>query len=491
MSSEPDPSVPRQDESQSSAAGKRPMVRSELLGQHTHATTVGVNVQIYRRNDNYLARGRLDRKRFGETLGAEVNKAVSRLRRLLVEIEDGSYVRPSERRGRPLDRSSTPRLTIRQLADEFLLDKRRVRGVGTASNYRGRLEPVIEFSERPESRRQWPVALDIDREFALQLKGFLHDRMTSRNGRPSAAETKLSATHIRNILDCARTMLSWGKKPANNKLPSYFANPIDQDIVGVKPPKDPLRSVPLPLETRAAIIAEMDLWQLAHFAIPFVLPLRPEDITGLLITEVDFRKRQFRFGTRFQGRDFNKGRQSFVCPFPIEIVPFLRICQGRRREGPLLRKRTAFDGRRPAKLHVNSTEDLATEIDKAFGRAESGSVLTPQDQKRLVRKTLRTMGGVSEDSLSKEFKALVQKRGEGIKVARFYDLRGSANTELNRSGASHLFQLYLTGHSTGEILNEYVPLDPHGEMSAYFRHIQPLLTAMTERGRQLGLSLDA
>ena len=40
----------------------------------------------------------------------------------------------------------------------------------------------------------------------------------------------------------------------------------------------------------------MDLWQLCHFAIPLVLPLRPEDYTGLLVSEVDFDQHVLRFG---------------------------------------------------------------------------------------------------------------------------------------------------------------------------------------------------
>ena len=45
-----------------SPSKSRKMVRSELMGDHTHETSVGVNVHIYERDGKYLARGRLFRK---------------------------------------------------------------------------------------------------------------------------------------------------------------------------------------------------------------------------------------------------------------------------------------------------------------------------------------------------------------------------------------------------------------------------------------------
>ena len=101
----------------------------------------------------------------------------------------------------------------------------------------------------------------------------------------------------------------------------------------------------------------MDGWQLCQLCIAMVLPLRPEDYTGLLISEVDLAARILHFGTRFGGWDFNKGQQSFRVPFPRELDSLLRQCVAGRVEGPLLRQRTIADGRRQPKLLVRSTEE--------------------------------------------------------------------------------------------------------------------------------------
>jgi hypothetical protein len=142
-----------------------------------------------------------------------------------------------------------------------------------------------------------------------------------------------------------------------------------------------------------------------------VLPLRPEDFTGLLISEVDLEKGMLCFGTRLQGRDFTKGRQSFVTPFPREIMPLILVCIGGRKDGPLLRKRTVFEHLRRAELQVESSSDVVSHFDQALAVAPAEKTQTEQDQKALVRRILRQMGGVNSGSLAKEFKSLVAATG--------------------------------------------------------------------------------
>lgn len=46
---------------------------------------------------------------------------------------------------------------------------------------------------------------------------------------------------------------------------------------------------------------------------------------------------------------------------------------------------------------------------------------------------------------------------------------------------------YLTSHTTKDILNEYVGLDPVGAMRQYFDKIRPLLDAIVQRTQAVGL----
>jgi hypothetical protein len=316
---------------------RRSMVRANLLGQHSHQTVCGKNIHIWQRAGKYIARGYIDGKRFGETLGTDVNDAVARLRRLMVDIENRAYLRPSEKRKRPLARDVAPRLSLRQVVDEFLQEKRKTTGSQTSNTYLTRLVPLIEFAELPEVRQTSQLAQEIDRDFAVEFRVFLHGRKVTPNGRPSSNEKPMSRGQIFNVLDCTRSLLNWAKHPAVNRLPATFVNPFDKAIVGSRPGKDPLRQPGFPVQRRIELVESMDLWQLTHFAIAMVLPLRPEDFTGLLISEVDLEKGMLCFGTRLQGRDFTKGRQSFVTPFPREIMPLILVCIGGRKDGPLLR----------------------------------------------------------------------------------------------------------------------------------------------------------
>jgi hypothetical protein len=130
------------------------MVRADLMGSHSHDTACGVRAHVWIRGGTYLARGSYLGQRFGETLGGNEAEATSRLRHLLNEIEDGSYVRPTEARQRPLARGSLPRLTLRQLAHEYLSDRRKLRSQRTADTYRSRLTPVLDFAERTAARQR-------------------------------------------------------------------------------------------------------------------------------------------------------------------------------------------------------------------------------------------------------------------------------------------------------------------------------------------------
>ncbi|MCA9070369.1 MAG: phage integrase SAM-like domain-containing protein, partial [Planctomycetaceae bacterium] len=416
----------------------------------------------------------------GITLGSDEREAEACLRHLLVELDTGAFKRPSERRKDPLKTDPAPRRTIREACNEFLVEKRQLRGKKTAADYQSRFTSLLAFAEDHENRQRWPYLEDIDRQFALEFRAFLHQRITTRNGHSGAIPGPMSARQIRNVLSCSGTLLNWAKDPQINLLPAHFMNPFTRDVIGSLPKKDPLRPVVFPLEFRIRLVEHMDWWQLTHFSIALVLPLRPEDYTGLLISEVDFEQHMFRFGTRLGGRDFNKGVQEFSAPFPAEIEPLLRTCVGHRSEGPVLQSRPILEGRRHPQIVVNSQDELAMLFDRELSLQPPNEVQTSQDMKRLFRKWLTRCGGVSVNAMSREFQRILVETGSS-KSGRFYDLRGSTNTELERAGVSHLVQRYVTGHTTDDILNEYVSLDPRQEMRKYFDAIAPLLEAMSRR----------
>ena len=460
----------------------RRMIKAELLGQHSHATLCGIDVHVYVRDGKYLARGRYDGAAFGETLGDNPLAASARLRRLLTEIEEGTFLRPSEARRRPLRRDAVPRLDLRGLCDDYLAEVRKRRGRQTAGTYLARLAPVLRFAESAASRRHWPLAMDLDRDFAVALRAWLFDAQVTPNGRPGAAPRSMSP---RQEPQCAsastRTMLAWATRPDVRRLPVDFANPLTSDLVGTMPAQDPLRVVKLPLALRIRLVEAMDAWQLLHLAPSFVLPMRPDEVTGLLIGDVDLGRGRLRFGTRFGGRDFNKGRQAFEVPFPAQLATLFRWCIGGRRSGPLLRSRATYEGRRRPGLGGPDADFVEQAFESALADSR-GEVQSEQDAKTIFRAVLRRAGGPSPDELAREFRALLRSQGldEGI---RFYDTRSAVTTGMSRTGVPQLELRYVTGHATGDILNRYVTLDPEGAMTGYFGSIEPLLSAIADRAK--------
>lgn len=466
---------------------KRLMTRAELIGGHTHKTMAGIKVHIWKRGPQFLARGSISGERFGETIGATVVEATARLWQILSDINSGTYLRPSEARKQPLAKGTAARWTLRQLVNEFLVEKRRVRGQQTFGDYKARLMPVLAFAEQAESIKRWRLAVDIDRNFVAKLRAFLYSYRTTRNGRTSGKSRPMSERQIYNVLQCLRTLFAWASRPEVRKLPGMWLNPLTEDLVGSRPAKDPLREDVLSLETRIKLVGLMDRWQICQLAVFLVLPMRPDEVAGLLVSDVNFERGWLEFGQRLNDLNFTKEGTAFKVPFPDELRPILRACIADRTEGPLLRGRTAFAS---AGAGVSSTDDLRRLYDDALRGEPRDSIQSAHDRKLLFRRVLRELGGVSEDVLAGEFKKLLTTLGIAG-TATLYTLRSSVTTAMKNAKVPHLELRYLTSHSTNDILNTYASLDPVGAMRQYFTTIEPLLCAITTRARELGLNGEA
>lgn len=481
------------DQPDGTALGAEPVRKMRcavLMGAHLHHTTCGINVHIWERDGKFLARGRYQGKPFGRTLGADERQAQAELRRLLTAIEDGTFLRPSEARRRPLKVATVPAMNLRQLCSEFLTEKRKTCGANTSQDYQCRLAPILDFAERQESKRRWPLARDIDRHFVVELRVFLVNRQVPRNGRPGAPARPMSTRQVFNCLETLRAMLAWGARADVRRLPPEYVNPCSRDLVGTCPSKNPLRPVALTLPRRVALIQTMDLWQILHLSILLVLPLRFEDLARALVSDVSLSERTLRLGTRFGGGDFNKGRVDVVMPLPEQMLPVLRRAIGDRPEGPLLRSRGIWEERRRSGSQPQSRQELERLFEEMLASAPAGSVQAEQDRKQVFRRLMRELGAITEDEIGKEFKKLFARIDLGPEV-RPYDLRGAVSTDMKSAGIAHLELRYLTEHSTNDIMNVYVPVDPLREMQKYFEHCQPLLDAIRDRAGQSGMGSAA
>ncbi|MGZ0174586.1 MAG: phage integrase SAM-like domain-containing protein [Planctomycetales bacterium] len=467
-------------------AESRKMVRSELMGRHSHVAQNDVRVNIYIRAGKYIARGRIDGVAFGKTIGSNVDQAEVGLRELLGNLDRDSFIRPSEQSRRAVRRRRVPRMTFRELIDEFLARTRRSRGDKTFKDYRSRLMPLLEFCERDDVERRYRFAADIDLDFLFSYREFLSERRATRNGKSNGRLRHLAPNYVRLLIETVGTMLTWAARSDVALLPADFVSPCTTEVAGVRTNKDPLRLTPFPFLKRMDLIAQTDAWELCQLGFSMVLPLRPDEANGLLVSDVDFEHRRLKFRTRLGGRDFNKGKQQFTIPLPKELLMLAKHCIGNRQAGPLLQDRKHF-GRNesPATYPMNNDELMAMLED--FVEEKKPNLTCPADWKKAFRQLLRTLGGVSPNMLSNAFRKTADRSGIATEV-KFYDTRASVTTEIEHSDISHLVQRYVTGHTTSDIMNEYVSLDPEREMQKYWSHIAKLLETIRDRAAQLGLT---
>jgi hypothetical protein len=469
-------------------AEKRRMSRAELDGRHSFTTSNGIKVHIWERQAKLLARGYYQRRAFGVPLGADRGIAEATLRRLMVDIENGTFVPPSRARRRMFKRDAPSRLTVRQLFNAFLEAKRSDCGRATALDYAARLIPAIEFSERPENRRHWPNAQDCDDEFARAFKTFLHSRSVGRNGHAMAPQRRLSCRQIWNVLSTIANAFNWARDPRVSLLPSHHANPFTPTFIGPKSSKDPLAPIKVPVSLRVQMVQRMDRWQLCTLALPMLLPHRPEEFCGVLINEVIFESHEIVFGDRLGGGDFTKSGTSFRSVWPPELVEMLRALVGGRAAGPLFLSRAAVEGRRRPRKRVESHADLLDLFERQLAGMPRDCIQDAHDRKDVFRQLLRELGAVSEGELRREFKQLLQLvAGEGNGV-QLYDLRRSVTTDLKDAGVDVIVRRYVTGHSLrGEILAEYETQDVHRHLQRYFEYSRSLVRAIVSRAADLGV----
>lgn len=324
--------------------------------------------------------------------------------------EDGTFVRPSEANSCPFETKQIPRLDLRGLCNEFLTEKRKLRGKKTARTYKDRLSPILDFAELKSSTQQWPLAASIDRGFVVEGRNFLMNRLVARNGKPGAKKKPMSVRQVINCLETLRTMLAWGCRADVRKLPLDFTNPVSRDLIGVPPCKDPLRKAKLPIERRMELIESMDDWQFLHLVTLFVLPLRFEDISGALISDVSFDEQTMRLCSRFGGSDFNKGRVSVEMPIPAELAGVFQLCIGHRTEGPLFQSRAVWQGRRARVTGLSTHEELEVAFHNELASKDHGEIQAEQDRKRVFRQPLAETGRALRQLCGKAITATHRER---------------------------------------------------------------------------------
>ena len=166
-------------------------------------------------------------------------------------------------------------------------------------------------------------------------------------------------------------------------------------------------------------------------------------------------------------------------------MPLLSRLIGGRVDGPLFRTRAEFA--KPLCSSIPNSSELATRFDAYLTALPRREVHTEQDRKMFFRRFLHDLGGISKDRLAGEFKAVLGKISNPPRV-KMYDLRHTVTQSMKDSGMPHVDLRYLTSHTTSDIINSYVSLNPAKSMAMYFDKIPGVLSAIEERATEFGLT---
>lgn len=299
----------------------------------------------------------------------------------------------------------------------------------------------------------------------------------------------MSPRQIKHCLETLRAAINWALRADVRKLPVEYRNPVTRDIVGQSPQKDPLRKAAVPLDVRVQIVHSMDAWELTHLAGRLILPLRHEELCGILISDVNWIGKTLFVGTRFDGCDFTKGRTSFTIPVDPLLLQLWTGCAQGRPEGVLFRNRSAWK-KPPTKdpATFSSRQEVEARIASLLGSCKAEDVQTENDRKQVIREYFYKIGGMHPGDIRRAVKRLYSRVGLPAEV-RAYDLKGSTSQSMRESGMPHLESRYLTGHTVNDIMNEYVGLDTQPHMARYYDSISPLQHAIRDRAKTLGYCL--
>ena len=88
--------------------------------------------------------------------------------------------------------------------------------------------------------------------------------------------------------------------------------------------------------------------------------------------------------------------------------------------------------------------------------------------------------------MAKEFKLLLADAGMAPDIP-LKELCDAVTDDMHSAGVTHLAMRDLTSHTTRDILNEYVTIDPRREMEKYFALARPLIAAIVNRAIVFGI----
>lgn len=352
--------------------------------------------------------------------------------------------------------------------------------LSTARRYGSALGHYLDYVRSPQTSVAYPLAMRVDRSFALGFSAFLGARMISRNGRIASDKVKMTGQDF--VLDAVRTMFEWAADPERgNLMPAGFRNPFRRNVIERRRvAKDMTGDPDITVNMSAAFLNACDAWQLRLFSPVVFYGLRPSELIFLFqesLTET------FLDVTCVESLGhMTKGRRNKRLPMFAPMYRLLRAdCSAAA--GLILRRRDVFaSGEHP--LFGGSRDKLVAEFEERCRTMRNGGAQAIQE---IQRDVLSDAGAITYKIIQGEF-AKIAKTLKWPRAATLKDFRHSCNTALANGGVPEHERRYLLGQHPGQgAIVVYTHLNKLTEhyMAACESELAPVLRVLRQRVEQM------
>jgi integrase len=378
------------------------------------------------------------------------------------------------------------RLGHPELVDAFLKDQSRRADAGeiapgSVTRYQSALNHYLLFVQQPEIANNFPYVAGVNRDFQLELAGFLSRRLVSSNGHPTTPLRPMKDPGF--VEDAVRAMFAWAADPDRGRLlPDGFRSPflhrsgqrrtVARDLVG-----EPDITVSMAVD----FLMACDAYGLQLFAPVILYGLRAAEPCFLFGEHVQdgWLRVQCVDGLAYQ----TKGRRDKRFPLLPCLDP---LKQKYPDKGLCFLRRPVTEGAEIAPLAGSSLANLEEEFQERWRKAVK---LTAAQKLQLRDAILHEAGGLNYDHIEGEFKRVARQLNWPA-AATVKDFRHLFSSLLENAGVPEFYRRYLMGQSPGKaaIVN-YTHLNKVKEHyeQAVRREFGPITNAIDKRARELRL----
>lgn len=442
-------------------------------------------VRIYQRSDHFILQWWEPeaRRNLTDRVNGDLVTAITRAR---VIEERLTHFRSSGQGHRRLGHSA--------LVERFLQDLTRRADAGeidpgTVDRYRSALAHYLAFARQAETEKRFPHVAGANRDFQLELAGFLNRLLVRANGHANAALRPIKNPGF--VEDAVRAMYQWAADPnRGHLLPDGFHNPFLHTMRKRRQVADDGFDVPeISMAMAADFLLACDTYQFHLFA--------PIVFFGLRAAEPTFLFREH-LGARWLGVlcipelvILTKGRRNKRLPVPSCLDELWKDAM--RSHGLLYLRRSVLEGREHASFREAS---LATLVAEFQSRCAKSRTLGAAQKIGLRDQLLKEAGGLTYDQIEAEFHAVARRR-DWPRQATVKDFRHLFSTSLENAGVPLYFRQYLMGQApTKAPITPYTHLAPDQIRKHYDRALRqqfrPVVKALQQRMKEMnGLAVNS